>query len=54
MPLMDKAGSTIAGSSLFFNGDISHLVNCMSDYKNLLPEIIAVDFFDLKDRLMIR
>ena len=49
--LMDKAGVPLAGSSLFFNGDISHLVNCMSDYKNLLPEIISVDFFDLKDRL---
>ena len=47
--LMDKA-VPLAGSSLFFNGDISHLVNCMSDYKNLLRNNL-VDFFDLKDRL---
>ena len=49
--LMDKAGVPLAGSSLFFNGDISHLIKCMSGYPNKLPEIIAVDFFDLKDRL---
>lgn len=50
--LMDKCGVALAGSSLFFGGDISHVVKCMEmGNKNPLPEIIAVDFFDLKDRL---
>ena len=49
--LMDKAGVPLAGSSLFFNGDISHMIKCMERTKNYLPEITSVDFFDLNDRL---
>lgn len=49
--LQDVCGISTGTSNSFFNGDISHLVAC-SRMKNLIPEILTVDFFDKKDRLI--
>lgn len=49
--LQDVCGISTGTSNSFFNGDISHLVNC-STMKNLIPETLKVDFFDKKDRLI--
>ena len=49
--IMDKGGRTTTSSDAFFGGNISHMVNCMKNYKNLVPEILTVDFYDKTDRL---
>ena len=52
--LQDLAGFPYSGKELFFNGSISHLVNC-SSIPNLCDDIIKdIDFFDLSDSLYNR
>lgn len=49
--IMDKGGRTTTSSDAFFGGNISHMVNCMKNYINRVPEILTVDFYDKTDRL---
>lgn len=52
--LQDLAGFPYSGKELFFNGSISHIVNC-SSIPNLCDDIIKdIDFFDLGDSLYNR
>ena len=48
--LQDLAGIPYSGSSLFFGGDLSHLLKC-SSLRNLAPEEITVDFYDKSDTI---
>ena len=48
--LRDLAGISYSGDEKFFNGNISHLVNC-SSLKNYAPEEIIVDFFAKEDTI---
>ena len=49
--LQDLAGIPYTGASLFFNGDLSHLMNC-SKIRNYAPEEVIVDFYDKSDRII--
>ena len=49
--IMDKGGRTTTASDSFFGGNVGHLVECMNNYKNLIPEVLTVDFYDKTDRL---
>lgn len=49
--LTDKAGKCSTPSDSFFNGDITHIVNC-SRIKNRIPEIITVDFYDKTQHIL--
>lgn len=49
--LQDLCGVSTGSSNSFFNGNISHLVNCMKS-KNLMEETLVVDFFDREENLM--
>lgn len=52
--LQDLAGFPYSSKELFFNGSISHLVNC-STIPNLCDDVIKdIDFFDLSDSLYNR
>lgn len=48
--LQDLAGKSTRSSNSFFNGNISHLVEC-SKLKNKIPETLIVDFYDKNDRI---
>lgn len=48
--LQDLAGIPYSGASLFFNGDLSHLLNC-SKIRNYAPEEVVVDFYDKSDTI---
>lgn len=48
--LQDLAGIPYSGNSLFFGGDLSHLLNC-SKIRNFAPEEIVVDFYDKSDSI---
>lgn len=48
--LRDLAGVSYSGDERFFNGNISHLINC-STLKNYSPEEIIVDFYDKEDSI---
>lgn len=48
--LRDLAGIPYSGNELFFNNNLSHLLAC-SKLKNLVPEIITVDFYDKSDSI---
>lgn len=48
--LQDLAGIPYSGNSLFFGGDLSHLLKC-SSIRNYAPEEIIVDFYDKTDSI---
>lgn len=48
--LRDLAGVSYSGDERFFNGNISHLINC-SRLKNYAPEEVVVDFYDKEDSI---
>lgn len=48
--LQDLAGVPYSGNSLFFSGDLSHLMKC-SKIRNYAPEEIIVDFYDKSDSI---
>lgn len=48
--LSDLAGVNISASNLFFDGNISHLIEC-SSIQNLIPDTIRVDFYDKEQNL---
>lgn len=48
--LQDLAGIPYSGNSLFFGGNLSHLLNC-SKIRNYAPEEIVVDFYDKTDNI---
>lgn len=48
--LQDFAGIPYTGSSLFFSGDLSHLMRC-SSIRNYAPEEVTVDFYDKSDTI---
>lgn len=48
--LQDVCGVSTSSSDSFFNGDISHLVNCCKT-KNLIPEVFNIDFYDETQRI---
>lgn len=43
--ISDLGGKNISASNLFFDGNISHLMECCST-ENLIPDTIRVDFYD--------
>lgn len=43
--ISDLGGKNINASNLFFDGNISHLIECSSE-RNLIPDTIRVDFYD--------
>lgn len=43
--ISDLGGKNISASNLFFDGNISHLMNCCSE-DNRIPDTIRVDFYD--------
>ena len=51
--LQDVCGINTGASDLFFSGDISHLIGC-AKYKNQMPEVFYVDFYDKTDKVMSR
>jgi hypothetical protein len=48
--LRDLAGIPYSGNELFFNSNLSHLLNC-SKLKNYAPEVVTVDFYDKNDSI---
>ena len=48
--LNDLAGIPYSSKDLFFGGDISHVLSC-SSIKNLIPDLIYVDFYDTHDTI---
>lgn len=49
--LRDLAGFSYTNSTdLFFHNDLSHLIKC-SSLRNLIPEVIDVDFYDKTDTI---
>ena len=48
--LRDLAGYSYSGNELFFNNNLSHLLNCCT-IRNLAPEIITVDFYNKQDSI---
>jgi hypothetical protein len=49
--LQDKCGISTSSSDSFFNGSVQHLSNCFK-HKNIIPEVVTVDFYDKSDRLI--
>lgn len=43
--ISDLGGKNISSGNLFFDGNISHLINCCKT-QNLIPDTIRVDFYD--------
>jgi hypothetical protein len=48
--LQDLAGVPYTGTSLFFGGDLSHVLKC-SSIRNIVPEEVIVDFYDKSDTI---
>ena len=48
--LQDLAGIPYTGTSLFFGGDLSHVLKC-SKLTNYAPEEVVVDFYDKSDKI---
>lgn len=49
--LQDKCGISTSASESFFGGSVEKVVKCQK-MKNILPEVIEVDFFDKDDRII--
>ena len=48
--LQDLAGISYSNQDLLFSGDLSHVFKCAS-IRNLMPDVISTDFYDMKDTI---